>query len=311
MLRAFFAIENGSRSSIRMAAGSRARLTLTLAAWLCSISKSARPTLTSQKNPLVKALRRLESRRHRERDGLILLEGLRLVTDALDAGFQPETVLVAEALLAQHAELGRALGALPPRVVSLADEAVLAAACTTVSPQGIVAAVRMPPLVAHVPAGATLVLVLDNVSDPGNVGTLVRGAAGFGCDAVVSLGACADVWSPKALRSAMGGTFRVPHVAAAEWAELRASLEEHDFAIHAAEGGFGACDYGEVDWRRPSAIVVGNEANGLCEEIRADVAAGRIRAVSIPMAARLESLNAAMAGTILLSECARQRRSSR
>lgn len=275
---------------------------------LATCAGGARPVITSAKNPLVKALRRLESRRHRERDGLLLLEGLRLVTDALDAGLEAQTVLVSELLLAQQPALQRAVAALPEHVVSLADEAALAAACTTVSPQGIVAAVRMPAPRRALPAGCSLVLVLDNLSDPGNVGTLVRGAAGFGCDAVVALGACADPWGPKALRSAMGGAFRVPIVSADSWAELRAELARGGLRVCAADGGVGAAEYTAVDWRRPSAVVIGNEANGLSAEVRADVASGAVAAVSIPMAAGLESLNAAMAGTVLLSECARQRR---
>ncbi|KAG8458727.1 hypothetical protein KFE25_012925 [Diacronema lutheri] len=275
---------------------------------LAACLASARPVITSGKNPVVKALRRLESRRHRERDGLLLLEGLRLVTDALDAGFCAETVLVAEALLAQQPGLQRVLAALPAGVVSLADEAALAAACTTVSPQGIVAAVRMPERTGALPDAASLVLVLDNLSDPGNVGTLVRGAAGFGCDAVVALGACADAWSPKALRSAMGGTFRLPIVPAQEWAQLRAQLQRAGLRVLAADGGVAASDYAAVDWRAPLAVVIGSEATGLSEAVRADLAAGSVCAVGIPMAAGLDSLNAAMAGTVLLSECARQRR---
>lgn len=270
-----------------------------------------RPAVTSVKNPLVKALRRLESRRHRERDGLLLLEGLRLVTDALDAGFEAQTVLVSKPLLEQQPALQRALAALPPHIVSLADDAVISAASTTVSPQGIVAAVRMPAARHTPPEGCSMVLVLDNLSDPGNVGTLVRGAAGFGCDAVVALGACADPWSPKALRSAMGGTFRVPIITAEVWADLRAGFERSGLRVYAADGGPSAVEYTSVPWHQPCAVVVGNEANGLSEDIRADVAAGTVSAVSIPMAAGLESLNAAMAGTVLLSECARQRRAAR
>ncbi|KAJ1630328.1 Alpha/beta knot methyltransferase [Pavlovales sp. CCMP2436] len=275
------------------------------------LASGARPLITSPKNALVKALRRLESKRHREREGLMVCEGLRLVCDALEAGFEAETVLVAEPLLAEQPRLRRLLDQLAPGVVLLADEAVLAAASTTVTAQGIVGAVRMPPPVTQLPDGATFVLVLDNVQDPGNVGTLVRCAAGFGCDAVVSLGNCADVWGPKALRSAMGGTFRVPVVEASDWAELRESLTRNELRIYAADGGLAARDYATVDWRQPSAVIVGNEANGLSDAIRADVADGKIGVVCIPMAAELESLNAAMAGTVLLSECSRQRRESR
>jgi TrmH family RNA methyltransferase len=283
----------------------RPAVLFTLAACLAS---GSRPPLTSPKNALVKALRKLDSRRERKREGLVLLEGLRLVTDALHAGLRAETVLVSEALLAEQPALRQLLAALDPDVISIADEAVLAAACTTVSPQGIVAAMRAPAAVEALPAGARLVLVLDNVGDPGNVGTLVRGAAGFGADAVVTLGGCADAWSPKALRSAMGGTFRIPIVEADEWPALRAALEAARLGIFAADGAADAADYAALDWRAPCALVIGSEAHGLSAAVRADVAAGAIGAVAIPMAASLESLNAAMAGTVLLAECARQRR---
>lgn len=264
--------------------------------------------LTSPKNPAVKALRRLEQRRHREAEGLVLLEGVRLVADALAAGCEPTAVLVTEAVLGEHAELRRACEAMGEGVVSLADERAVAAACTTVTPQGVVAAVRRPAPLARAPDGASLVLVLDGVSDPGNVGTLVRGAAGFGCDAVLCVGACADVWAPKALRAAMGATFRVPQLAPARaWADARRELERAGLRACAADGSAGACAHYDVDWTAPAAVLVGSEGAGLSADVREDVRAGTVAPVAIPMAAGLESLNAAMAGTVILAEAARQR----
>lgn len=162
------------------------------------------------------------------------------------------------------------------------------------------------------PPAAELVLICDRVGDPGNVGTLVRAAAGAGADAVVLAPGCADAWGPKALRAGMGSQMRVP-VFGWSWEETGAFLKERGFRVCVADGegaeGGGeiarkeAVGYAGVNWTQKNALIIGSEADGPGEEAHA-LADCR---VSIPLASGTESLNAAVAGAVILFEASRQR----
>eukprot|EP00611_Tribonema_gayanum_P002742 TRINITY_DN12078_c0_g1_i1.p1 TRINITY_DN12078_c0_g1~~TRINITY_DN12078_c0_g1_i1.p1 ORF type:complete len:336 (-),score=70.61 TRINITY_DN12078_c0_g1_i1:50-1057(-) len=262
--------------------------------------------ITSPTNPRIKYIRTLHKRKTRDSEGRALLEGCRLVTDALEAGLSPDLVLVSPEALASPG--GSALSALLQRlssdVVCLASGDCVARACDTVSPQGVVAVVARPLL--PLPETVRLALVLDGVSDPGNMGTLVRTAAALGVDAVVMTGACVDLWSPKALRASMGAAFRVPSVAMGTWHEARELLRARGLALYAADGS-AATAHWEVPWSQPSALVVGSEAEGLSQAAREDLERGDITGIRIPLSNGVESLNAAVAGAIVLGEAQRQR----
>ncbi|KAG5186178.1 tRNA/rRNA methyltransferase [Tribonema minus] len=259
--------------------------------------------ITSPTNPRIKTLHK---RKSRDSEGRVLVEGCRLVTDALKAGLSPDLVLVSPEALASPG--GSALSALLQRlssdVVCLASGDCVARACDTVSPQGVVAVVARPLL--PLPETVRLALVLDGVSDPGNMGTMVRTAAALGVDAVVMTGACVDLWSPKALRASMGAAFRVPSVATGTWRETRELLQARGLALYAADGG-AATAHWEVPWSKPSALVVGSEAEGLSQAAREDLDRGVITGIRIPLSNGVESLNAAVAGAIVLGEAQRQR----
>ncbi len=153
---------------------------------------------------------------------------------------------------------------------------------------------------------ATLVLVCDGVQDPGNVGTLVRAAAGAGAHGVLLTTGCADAWGLKALRSGMGAQLRLPILTNLNWTQAARLLEERSMTVCVADGGV-ATGYTDFDWTKPAALVVGSEANGPSAEA---LQAGSV-AVSVPMANEVESLNAAVAGAVILFEASRQRRVAR
>ena len=183
---------------------------------------------------------------------------------------------------------------------------IVKALSDSVTPQGIVAVARSP-LRALDEIGLTsgLVLVLVAVSDPGNAGTLVRTAAAGGADGVVLTTGSADVLNPKTVRAAAAALFEVPLVADVALADASDRLRSLGYQMVGADGGASTTIY-EVDLRKPTAIVVGNEARGLSLDHQRllDVAA------SIPMPGRVESLNVAMAGSITVFECLRQRQLS-
>lgn len=279
---------------------------------LCSTAAEASwPLLTSSTNPKLKLARKLSSRGGREKTGLALLEGHRLVIDALDAGLLPDFVVLHDAALMQG-EGPRLRAALLKSGVAVlrAPRDLVAEASGTQTPQGVLAVLPQPSL--PLPSQPSLVLVCDGVSDPGNLGTLLRSAAGCGVGAALLTTGCSDAWGGKALRAGMGAQFRLPLLSGLTWASASAQLAGWGCAAHAADAA-GAVAHHEVDWAPPSALVVGSEAHGLSAAVRADPG---VQLVRIPLsapsaraeaAASLESLNAAVAGSVILFEAQRQR----
>ena len=175
----------------------------------------------------------------------------------------------------------------------------------TVSPQGVVVIARRPRAGNGDLWSATetpLVLVLDRLQDPGNVGTLLRSAEGAGVTAVAVLEGTADPFSPKALRSSMGSAFRLPVVTELNGREFLEQARTRGCAVLAADGG-GAVSFRRTDWTRPTVLVVGNEGRGVAQ----DLLEACDQRVAIPMRGSVESLNVATAGAVLLFEAARQR----
>jgi TrmH family RNA methyltransferase len=243
---------------------------------------------------------RLRHRKTREREGLVLAEGVRAVNEALKAGAEPEFAVVSPRLetLAWGADLLATLRARVPDVERIAD-GELDALADTERPQGVLVVFRQPAR-----DGAALVdegryLVLDAVQDPGNVGTLVRAATAFGIDGVVALDGTADPWGPKAVRASAGMVFRTPVLqAAVDRAVELLSAARIPVMVAEASGTDVATLPRQTSW----ALAVGNEGAGVRESLRA-VARSSVR---IPMPGPAESLNAGVAGAILLYALTRE-----
>jgi RNA methyltransferase, TrmH family len=245
---------------------------------------------------LIAALRR---RKERERNGLFLAEGVRVVEELLASPIVPRLAVVSSTLgdSPRGAALRDALAARCP--VRTVPEHELAQLADTDTPQGVVVAAairRAAPAAGALPARCT-VLLLDAVQDPGNFGTLARTAEALGAAGVVALPGTVDAWNPKSVRAAMGSTFRLPLVAAG-WETLGPWARERGVEVLAAIPG--APPAGEPRPPR-AALVVGNEGAGVSEETRR----WTDRAVGIPLRGRAESLNVAAAGAILLHDLLR------
>jgi TrmH family RNA methyltransferase len=186
------------------------------------------------------------------------------------------------------------------------NDAVMKSLADTETPQGVLAVVDLPePVLPALDGRRSLVLVVDGVRDPGNVGTLIRTAAAAGCAAVVTTAGAADAFSPKVVRAAMGMHFHVPVVADVSWDWLGPALSVLP-AIYGTDMA-GAVPYDGVDWNVGAALVIGHEDHGLSDEARAWCRT----TVAIPMAPGVESLNAAVSGAVILFEATRQRRAAR
>jgi TrmH family RNA methyltransferase len=247
-----------------------------------------------------KELRGLQRRRARERTGRFLAEGVRVVEDLLASPVAVRWVLAASSL--EDSERGRALLAAARErgvPVRTAPDGEFAALAATEHPQGVLAVAEVPAAdAAAVLEGGEprVVLVLDAVQDPGNFGTLVRTAEALGAAGVVVLPGTVDPWNPKAVRAAVGSSFRIP-IVALPWAEAAEWLRLHGFRVLAGAVGGGAVPTGLAR----IALVVGNEGVGVSPEVLAGVdATGGVR-----LRGRAESLNVASAAAILLHELLR------
>lgn len=259
---------------------------------------------TSKDGTLLTTIRDLARRRGRERRGLALAEGIRLVEEALAAGTPVRGAVISPALegTPRGQALKLALWELGVRLVEVAP-AELDALADTEHPQGVVAVVE-PRVWAladvPTPPGA-VVLVLDAVQDPGNVGTMLRTALGLGAAGVVALKGTAELSNPKVLRGSMGAGFRLPAVASDAGALLDWVAERGVELWVAAADGEPLSGRGDRARRPPLALVLGNEGAG----VGPTVAAAARRRVAIPLAPGVESLNVAVAAGILLHEVTR------
>lgn len=246
-------------------------------------------------------LRALRQRRHREAEGLFVAEGVRAVED-LAASPLEVPFAAAVSSLGDTPRGAVLLDALAARGIPLREvgDRALAELADTDTPQGIVAVGRAPRAGLEdlrMDAAPAVVLVLDAVQDPGNLGTLARTAEALGAAGVVALPGTVDAWNPKAVRAAMGSTFRLP-VVAAGWEALGPWARERGVEVLAAVVGAPP-----LEGPRPNraALVLGNEGAGVSDDTRrwAD------RPVGIPLRGRAESLNVAAAGAILLHDLLR------
>lgn len=258
--------------------------------------------ITSAQNQYVKLYRSLEKRKMRNELNLMPLEGARLVADALSRGQRPDILLVREGLGFESFPFLEQLQA--DTLIMRVEEKLFARTAFTESPQGILAIVKKPANslsdVFH--ASSSLILVVDAVQDPGNLGTMLRSAAAAGAGGAVLLPGTVDCANPKTLRAAMGANFAIPVVEAGH-DELISALRTQAIPLITA-GARSSVAYDQYDWTEPAAVVIGNEGAGVSPV----VAAAATAEVSIPMAAGIESLNAAVAMSVLFFEASRQRR---
>jgi len=238
--------------------------------------------ITSNSNPQIVLLKKLQSDgKFRKKYGAYCIEGERLVKEAVKFGKKLSSVYVKESV----AEYFAAQYGVTPTVVS---DAVFAHVSDTVHDQGILATVELPSGGVCAPLGNCL--VLENVRDPGNMGTLLRTAAAVGISDVYTID-CVDAYSPKVLRSAMSAHFAL---------NLHDGSKEEVF--EAVSGNFVVCadmggdDVFDFTVKQPFALVLGNEGNGLTEFARSHCNA----TVSLPMKNNIESLNVSVAGSILM-----------
>lgn len=272
--------------------GGAARHRIRPMAALSAVSGERRPVGLSDARR--RQIGRLRRRRSREREGLVLVEGVRGVEDALDARASVRWAACAPRL--RESPRGSALAhALTDRGIEVAwiGDRELDAIADTETCQGVLLVVDEPRVSLGDLSHPRRLLVADRIQDPGNLGTLVRAAMAFAVDAVIALDGTTDPWSPKAVRSAAGASFRIP-IAQASWSDVRSWLKERETPLLVASVHGG--DVADLEVGPGWALAVGSEARGPRPAVDAAAAAR----VAVPMPGGAESLNAGVAGAILL-----------
>ncbi len=264
--------------------------------------------ITARSNPVVRQARALKERRGRITFGQYPIEGVRLVEEALDRGAFLGLVLYHEPLL-RSTERGSLLFerlrtlSCPGGAVSLD---LLADVCDTVHPAGVMAALPLPPE-RHVPAlsmRSGLSVVLGEIQDPGNAGSILRTAAAAALDGVIATTGTVDLFAPKVVRAGMGAHLRLELRNGLSWDALEPWLASQAQIVVA--DSHASLMMGEIDWRVPTVLVLGNEAHGSLLP-RAEGLDLPVREVAIPMPGGSESLNVAAAAAVLIYEALRQR----
>jgi TrmH family RNA methyltransferase len=260
------------------------------------------PIITSTRNRRIVDARKLDQRKHRERQGRFLVEGLQILHMALDAA-HPAEARPLEVFYCEDLFAGTEAPALLERfhqtdaeIVSVSEH-VLRALSERDTPQGIAATFALPktPLEEIQLAGTKLVIVLDRLQDPGNTGTLIRTADAIGAAAVILIEPCVDPFDPKTVRGSMGSLFNVPLARTADVPALFDHLRSQGLQPVGADAHQGEV-WGKGLWRGGVALLLGNEARGLSEDVRAHISEW----ARLPVVGKAESLNVAVAGGVLM-----------
>lgn len=291
--------------------------------------------ISSRQNPFVKQIKSLALKKNRDTLGLFLVDGLRIVEEAIGSGAKIRTLVISKSFHEQHAfshaasapvlaymDANRASDRDHGGVIILEDSIQKSISDTETS-QGIMALIKKPEfpgdnagllsdgpelffdsakVLSEALSYDSFVVVLDKLQDPGNVGTIIRTAHAGGADCVFLSDDCVDLYNPKTLRASMGSVFHVPVISGGSAADIVLRLKERGFATIASHLD-GDRSMFNGDFSGKVAIVIGNEGNGISDEVTAlcDYL------VKIPMPGGAESLNASVAAGLLIYEATRAR----
>jgi len=254
--------------------------------------------ITSNQNSKIKLIRALQGRAKERREAnAFVIEGVRLVEEAEIRDWRIRFALYDDSL----GKRGRSLvERLTSRVVEVEEisESLMQSLSGTETPQGILAVLEIPNL--PISNSLDFILIPDQIRDPGNLGTLLRTAAAAGVQAVLLPPETTDAFAPKVVRAGMGAHFHLP-IHSMTWAEIKRFCESGNQRVYLADMNGQSC--WEADLRQPLALIIGSEADGASDSAKR-LAGHRI---SVPMSGNIESLNAGVAGSVLMFEVVRQR----
>ena len=266
--------------------------------------------ISSTANNKVKRLAALmQKAKMRREEQVFVVEGVRMFREA--PAKWVKDVYVSESFLQKHGNEADLKALLAQYHYEVMTDEVFRKASDTQTPQGILCVLSMPhyELADHVDRWMAdtdktpLLLLLEDLQDPGNLGTILRAGEGAGVDGVIMTKRTADIFNPKVIRATMGSIYRVPFFTVEDLGDTIGFLGKKGVTVYAAHLD-DSVDYDALDYAKPTAFLIGNEGNGL----RRETAERAAQYIKIPMAGQVESLNAAAAAVVLMYEAARQRR---
>ena len=253
--------------------------------------------ITSAHNRQLKEVVLLNSKRkERDKTGLFTAEGVKLFLEAPRRLI--EHVFVSSSFGKENSDI------LKDIEYDSVEDGLFSKICDTKTPQGILTVLKQPCYEREDILGQTspFIIVLEDLQDPGNIGTIMRTAEGAGATGIILSKGCADMFSPKTIRSTMGSVFRIPFIYENDLSDTVSWLSDNDIHTYGAHLN-GSCDYSTPDYKGGTAFLIGNEGRGLSAELSSKCDT----LISIPMEGRLESLNAAAAAAVLMYTVHRKR----
>ena len=254
--------------------------------------------ITSKDNALIKEISILNSNGKKRRElKKFLAEGLRVCNEALSSDFTVERVVVSDGFLSKYKDYVLKLEENNLRVTQITDD-LFQKIADTKTPQGIMCICLEKSFDNYIPDIERRYLALENISDPSNMGTIIRTADALNVSAIIASSDCCDAFSPKCVRGSMGGIFRISFISVPEFQKYIKMLNSAGFTTYASVLSPDACYINDVKFKNGSVILVGNEGNGLTKET-VDLCS---RKIMIPMNPCAQSLNAAAAASIMMWE---------
>ena len=254
--------------------------------------------IKSRENSTVKLICLLNSSaRQRKKHGMFVCEGLRLCSELARENIEFDTLCVSEDFYEKNTDVFKNLNKLCRKSVVLTNE-LFGKISDTKSPQGIICICRNDCVKAFEPQKDKKYVALENISDPSNLGTILRTAEALGVDGIIMSGDCCDLFSPKVVRGSMGAIFRMSLIFVDSMADYVLKLNEYGFTTYASVVEPGAQKITDISFESGSVVIIGNEGNGITKLTEKN----SLNTFTIPMKGRAESLNAATAAGIIMWE---------
>lgn len=257
--------------------------------------------ITSKDNENIKYIKKLKEKKYRDQSGEYIIEGIRLIEEAIQEDAVIKTIVICDECLESNSINQNLLYEIAKYNCIYVDKKIFLSLTDVVNPQGILAVVGKSNPDKKIDYTEDIIVVLDCVQDPGNLGTILRTIDSIGLKQVVLSKGCGDIYNPKVVRSTMGAIFRVNVIEADNILENIVDFKKHKFEILATSLENSKSIY-DIDYDK-KVIVIGNEGNGVSKDIleKAD------QKIKIPMLGKTESLNASVATGIVLYEYVRQK----
>lgn len=259
-------------------------------------------TITSKDNETIKHIKKLKEKKYREEYHEFIVEGIKMIEEAINEGAKIKSIIICEDCKTQGAIPNDLMYEIAKLNCIYVAEKIFNTITDVINPQGIMAVIEKPNARDNtIDFSANVSLLLDNIQDPGNMGTILRTADSINLKQILVSKGTADQYNPKVVRSTMGAIFRVKIIECEDLVKTLKELKKHKIEIYATDLKTDKSIY-DVDYKK-KAVVIGNEANGVSTEIL-NLADTKIK---IPMLGKTESLNAAVATGVILYETVRQK----